>query len=102
MTTLSAVETDRQMPVTLHVDGVEWSFAIAGVRRVGRELFVQVSVEGPELCTVTFHLHDGIVLGSTAHAMLMATCEWLLKRGRARHAFIDLGGGPGWIASEVA
>ena len=102
MTALSVVETERQMPVALHVNGVEWSFAISGIRRVGRDLFVQVSVEGPELCTVTIHLRDGIVIGSTAHAMLMATCEWLLKRGRARQAFIDLGGGSGWIASEVA
>jgi len=94
---------EGQRPVFLHVNGEDWAFSLSGVRRVGRDLFVQVTVQGPEVCGVTLHLRDRIVLGSTAEEILMATCEWLVERGSATHGFVDLCERQrGWMTSQVA
>jgi hypothetical protein len=103
MPAVSATQSDAQTPVTLYVNGEQWWFSVATVRRVGRDLFVHVALHGPDVCTVTIHLRDGIVLGTTARDILTAACDWLLVRGTATHAFIDLvEQQPRWLASEVA
>ena len=94
---------DGQPPVALNVRGACWWFSVASVRRVGRDLFVHVDLQGPDVCGVTIHLLGGIVLGETARDMLTAACEWLQVRGNERHAFIDLASRQSpWLASEVA
>lgn len=90
MAIVPANQSDRQTPVPLHVDGVDWLFSINTVRRVGRDLFIQVDLEGPDRCLATVHVRDGIVLGTTARQILTAACEWLRVRGTALHTFIDL------------
>jgi hypothetical protein len=76
--------------VALHVDGVEWRFSIAAMTRVDRELFINVTLDGPEQCSVVVHLRDQIVFGVTAREILNAACAWLLDRRGATHAYIDL------------
>ena len=103
MPAVPATQPDSQSPVTLHVNGEQWWFSVATVRRVGRDLFVHVALQGPDVCSVTIHLRGGIVLGTTARDILTAACEWLLVRGSATQAFIDLAEQqPRWRASEVA
>ena len=103
MPAVAAPQADAQTPVTLYVDGEQWWFSVATVRRVGRDLFVHVALQGPDVCTVTIHLRDGIVLGITARDILTAACEWLQVRGTATNAFIDLAEQqPRWLSSEVA
>jgi hypothetical protein len=102
MPDVPAIQPDSQ-PVALNVSGTCWWFSVASVRRVGRDLFVHVDLQGPDVCAVTIHLCGGIVLGITARDMLTAACKWLLVRGDERHAFIDLTGQqPRWLASGVA
>ena len=103
MPVVPATQPDAQTPVTLYVNGEQWWFSVATVRRVGRDLFVHVALNGPDVCTVTIHLRDGIVLGMTARDILTAACEWLLVRGTCTNAFIDLAEQqPRWLAAEVA
>ena len=78
-------------PVTLHVAGDTWRFAIAGVTRVGRDLFISVVLTGPELCTAVVHVREQVVPGVTARQILDRTCEWLVRRCGDRHAYIELG-----------
>ena len=92
--------TDAQTPVALHIDGEEWLFSIASVKRVGRELFLQIALQGPALCSVTVHLRDRIVLGVTAPQILNAACDWLLTRGKATHGYLDLAeASPNWMST---
>ena len=103
MPVVPATQSDSQAPVTLYVNGEQWWFSVSTVRRVGRDIFVHVALDGPDVCTVTIHLRDGIVLGMTARDILTAACDWLLVRGTATNAFIDLAEQqPRWLASEVA
>ncbi|MGE3957602.1 MAG: hypothetical protein AB7H96_12855 [Vicinamibacterales bacterium] len=90
MTLRQVANTRVDDGVLLHVSGTEWAFRVRSVSRVGRDLFVQVDLRGPEDCSVTVHIRDGIVLGLTAEAILYASCEWLRSRGTARHGYLDL------------
>ena len=78
-------------PVTLHVAGETWRFAITGVTRVGRDLFISVVLTGREVCTAVVHVRDQIVPGVTARRILDRACEWLLQRHDDRHVYIELG-----------
>jgi hypothetical protein len=97
MDMLYATHADGQGPVSLHVSGAEWRFSIASVKRMGRDLFLQIALQGPAICSLTVHVRDRIVFGVTAPRILTASCEWLLTRGAATHGYIDLaeGGSPG-------
>jgi hypothetical protein len=98
-----ATQPDGQTPVSLHVGGVEWWFSVTAVTRVRRDLFIQISLQGPEPCRLTVHVRDQIVFGVTAHAILTAACDWLTTRGAATHAYIDLAEPHHeWMASDVA
>jgi hypothetical protein len=88
--TVQATDLKTQAPVTLNVAGESWRFSIAGVTRVGRELFISVVLQGAELCTAVVHVHDHIVWGVTAKEILNRACEWLLSRGTERHVYIEL------------
>lgn len=101
MPTARATQTSSDSPVILHVCGVEWTFAVASVTRVGRDLFVQVQLTGPEACGVTVHLRDRVVLGVTAETILMAACNWLQARGSDRHGYVDLAE-QAWMQAGVA
>ena len=103
MPVVPATQPNAETPVTLYVNGEQWWFSVATVRRVGRDLFVHVALNGPDVCTVNIHLRDGIVLGMTARDILTAACEWLLVRGTSTNAFIELAEQqPRWLAAEVA
>ena len=97
------IRTDGQTAVALHVDGAEWRLAIDSVKRIGRELFIQIGLQGPDVCSLTVHVRDRIVFGETAQQILGLACEWLLTRGSATHAYLDLAeSGQAWTPAEVA
>jgi hypothetical protein len=103
MDTQRAFLTDDRDDVALHVDGREWRFSIASVKRIGRELFIQIALQGPERCSMTVHVRDRVVFGVTAPQILHATCEWLLTRGQATHGYIDLSESDAeWLPAAVA
>lgn len=102
MPTAHATQTTSDTPVLLHVCGVEWTFAVASVTRVGRDLFIQVQLTGPDTCGVTVHLRDRVVLGVTAQDILMAACQWLQSRGANRHGYVDLADRGVWAQASVA
>ena len=85
-----AQKSSGENPVALHIAGEEWLFSIASVKRIGRELFLQIALQGPALCSLTVHLRDSVVLGVTAQKILNAACDWLLSRGEATHGYVDL------------
>jgi hypothetical protein len=86
-----------QASVALHIAGEEWLFSISSVKRIGRELFLHIVLQGPALCSLTVHLRDRVVFGVTAPQILDAACGWLLSRGEATHGYVDLAGTPpGW------
>lgn len=101
MFTARATHSSSDSPVVLHVCGVEWTFAVVSVTRVGRDLFVQVQLTGPDTCGVTVHLRDRVVLGVTAESILMAACNWLQARGSDRHGYVDLAD-QAWMQASVA
>jgi hypothetical protein len=78
-------------PVTVHVAGQAWQLSIDDVTRVGRELFVQIAIVGPEVVHVVVRAR-AIVRGRTARQILETVCDWLLKRGREDYAVLDLPG----------
>jgi hypothetical protein len=90
MPLITTAHTHAPRPVTLSVGGADWLFSIVGVKRLGRSVFVRVAISGPDVCTLTFHLRDQLVPGSTARRMLTAACEWLLARGTGNQGFIEL------------
>jgi hypothetical protein len=78
-------------PVSLYVDGIEWQFAIDEVVRTGRDLYIHVSLASHrDRCTMTVHVHDGIVIGETAREILNGTCAWLMDRRQATHGYLEL------------
>ncbi len=101
MPTARVAQATPHAPVTLHVGGVEWSFAVAAVTRVGRDLFIQVQLTGPEMCGVTVHLRDRVIFGVTAEGILRAACEWLQSRGAERHGYVELSAAT-WMQASVA
>lgn len=102
MLTARATNTSSEPPVVLHVCGVEWTFAVASVTRVGGDLFVQVQLTGPDTCGITVHLRDRVVLGVTAENILMAACNWLQSRGSDRHGYVDLADRGTWMQASLA
>lgn len=90
MPSMTSAHVEPAAPVVLSVGGFEWLFSIVTVKRVDRSMFIRVEISGPELCTLTFHLRDQLVPGSTARRMLTAACEWLLTRNVSRQGFIEL------------
>lgn len=90
MPSMTTTHRGTTNPVTLSVGGFDWLFSIESVKRIGRSVFVRVEISGPDLCTLTFHLRDQLVPGSTARRMLMAACEWLLARDVDKQGFIEL------------
>lgn len=98
-----AIQTDGLTNLALHVDGAEWRFVIESVKRIGRELFIQIGLRGPDICSMTVHVRDRIVFGVTAQQILNLACDWLLTRGSARHAYVDLAESvQSWTPAEVA
>jgi hypothetical protein len=98
-----ATQPEGQMPVSLHVNGVEWWFSVTAVTRVRRDLFIQVSLQGPDQCRLTVHVRDQIEFGVTARDILTAACDWLTTRGSATHAYLDLAERRlNWPSSAVA
>jgi hypothetical protein len=94
-----AQKSSGEIPVALHIAGEEWLFSIASVKRIGRELFLQIALRGPALCSLTVHLRDRVVFGVTAPQILNAACDWLLSRGEATHGYVDLANvSPDWIS----
>ena len=85
-----SVFNESDSAVTLRVEGLEWRFHVSAVTRVDRALFITITLDGPELCTLVVHLRDRIELGVTASEILMSACEWLLVRGRERRGYCDL------------
>lgn len=77
-------------PVTLHVGRERWQFSIAGVTRVGNELFISAMLQGTDVCTAVIHVHDRIVPGITVRALLERVCEWLTVRRGERYAYLEL------------
>ena len=61
-----AQKSSGENPVALHIAGEEWLFSIASVKWIGRELFLQIALQGPALCSLTVHLRDRVVFGVTA------------------------------------
>ena len=103
MTAEGAIRTDGRANLALHVDGAEWRFAIESVKRIGRELFIHIGLHGPDICSMTVHVRDRIIFGVTAPQILNLACDWLLTRGSAKHAYVDLAESvQSWMPAEVA
>ena len=85
-----SVFNESDSAVTLRVEGLEWRFHVSAVTRVDRDLFITITLDGPDLCTLVVHLCDRIELGVTASEILMFACEWLLVRGTERRGYRDL------------
>ena len=103
MTAEGAIRADGRTNLALHVDGAEWRFVIESVKRIGRELFIQIGLQGPDVCSMTVHVRDRIVFGVTSAQILNLACEWLLTRGSAKHAYLDLAeSGTNWMAAGAA
>lgn len=103
MTADVEIRTDGRTTLALHVNGAEWCFAIESVKRIGRELFIQIGLRGPDICSMTVRVRDRIVFGVTAPQILNLACDWLLTRGSAKHVYLDLAEpGTNWFAAGAA
>lgn len=67
-----------------------WNLYMRGVVRISRDLFIQVAVLGPRVCTVTIRTRDVMVPGVTGQRLLDAIAEWLLSGGSGDHGYIEL------------
>ncbi len=73
----------------LIIGSQSWSLHIVGVTRVGRDLFIQLSVVGSRECLVTIRT-QAVVQGVTSRQILDAVCDWLLSGDASERAFLDL------------
>ena len=86
-------KTGFMNPVVVHVRGCDWQLAIVGVTRVGRDLFIQMLLRGPDVVTAVVRV-EAVVRGETARKILETICAWLERRVDEPHAFLEVPGQP--------
>lgn len=77
---------------TLTIGPDSWSLYIFAITRIGRYLFIQMTLLGPRECTVTVRTPD-VQRGVTARQILNAVCDWLLSGDRSDRAFLEISSG---------
>jgi len=79
---------------SLHVGADLWRMYIFGLTRVGRDIFMQVALIGPRICTVTVRAVAPIGNPATARRVLNAVHEWLQAGGDGDQAYLELTDAP--------
>ncbi len=86
---------------TLTIGSESWRLHIFAVTRIGRDLFIQMSVLGPRECTVVVRT-DAVVQGVTSRRILDGVCEWLVSGDPARQVLLDLRDRPAHAEAAIA
>jgi hypothetical protein len=95
---LSHVVNSPAAHASLLVDSYRWDLYVFGVTPVGRDMFLQLALVGPRICTVTVRARAPIGNISTARGVLAAVRDWIeSSQDDADQAYLELS-----TASELA
>jgi hypothetical protein len=75
---------------TLEIGSDRWKLYVFGVSRVGPDMFVQVAVIGPRICTVTVRARAPIGNRETARRVLAVVRDWMSTRADEHQAYLEL------------
>jgi len=82
----------RTMPAhaSLTVDGDDWKLYVYSLTRVGPDIFLQLALLGPRVCTMTVRAPAPIGNPATARRVLAGVHDWLLSHERAEQGYLEL------------
>jgi hypothetical protein len=87
---LAAVVSASAPHASFVVGAERWDLYISGVRRVDRDMFLQLALVGPRICTVTVRAPAPIGNTATARRVLGVVQDWLRTHDRADQAYLEL------------
>lgn len=95
---LSHVVNSPAAHASLIVDSDRWDLYVFGVTPVGRDMFLQLALIGPRICTVTVRARAPIGNISTARGVLAVVRDWIeSSHDDADQAYLELA-----VVSELA
>jgi hypothetical protein len=75
--------------LSLPIDGDLWDIYISGVRRIGDDLFVQLTLVGLRICTITARIRAADDPDTKAKELIVLIVDWLSSERTATHAFLE-------------
>jgi hypothetical protein len=67
-----------------------WNLYVFGVTPVGSDMFVQVALLGPRVCTLTVRAPAPIGNVATARCLLAIIRDWILANDQSDQAYLEL------------
>lgn len=87
---LAALIQEAAPHATLEVGADLWKLYIYGVFRVEQDMFLQLAVTGPWVCTLTVRARAPIGNRETSRRVLAVVRDWILARGDDDRAYLEL------------
>ena len=75
---------------SLSIGSESWDLYVFGVTPVGRDMFLQIAVVGPRVCTLTVRAPAPVGNVTTARRILAIVHDWILANGDSDQAYLEL------------
>jgi hypothetical protein len=87
---LAAIVGASPAHASLSVGSDSWDLYVYGVTPVGRDLFLQLTLLGPRVCSLTVRAPAPIGNVATARRVLAAVHDWILSNDDSDQAYLEL------------
>jgi hypothetical protein len=75
---------------SLSADSESWDLYVFGVTSVGHDMFLQIAVVGPRVCTLTVRAPAPIGNVATARRILAIVHDWIVANRDVDQAYLEL------------
>jgi len=75
---------------SMRVGTESWNLYIYGVTRVGHDLFLQLALLGPRVCTLTVRAPAPIGNVVTARRVLAVVHDWIQSDDSSEHGYLEI------------
>jgi hypothetical protein len=87
---LSDLLSGMDAHATIDIGADRWKVYIFGVSRVAADVFLQVAVVGPRVCTLTVRARAPIGNRFTARRVIAGIRDWVLSGDEGTQAYLEL------------
>jgi hypothetical protein len=87
---LAAIVRASTAHASLSVGSTSWDLYLYGVTPVGRDIFLQVALLGPRVCTLTVRAPAPIGNVATARRVLAVVHDWIRSDDPSDQAYLEL------------
>ncbi len=87
---LAAVVGASPAHASLSVGSESWNLYVYGVTPVGRDIFLQLALLGPRVCSLTVRAPAPIGNVATARQVLAAVQDWILSNDDSDQAYLEV------------